>query len=114
MDGSMSQQAKDAAKRAAAGESLGAFVTLDINRLDKDELVMLGMREALSKYLQIIAHRVNNWDQSKPAQKIVIEQAMMPVVMAMREELDAVTLRLSQSALRHKSATIQEIPKNPT
>ena len=45
----MSQADKDAAKRAASGESLGAFVTLDINRLDKDELIMLGMREALDK-----------------------------------------------------------------
>lgn len=109
----MSQQAKDAAKRAAAGESLGAFVTLDINRLDKDELIMLGMREALDKYLQVLARRVDGWDPSKPAQKIVIEQALFPVVRMMREELDGVTLLLSKSALQHRTATLQEIPKEP-
>lgn len=110
----MSQQAKDAAKRAAAGESLGAFVTLDINRLDKDELIMLGMREALEKYIALINRRCAHWDERQPIQAHVIRSALMPIMQAMLEERDDVTEHLSRSALRHKSATIQEIPKNPT
>ena len=110
MDGSMSQQANDAAKRAAAGESLGAFVTLDINRLEKDELISLGMREALSKYIVLLERRYMQWDETKPAQAHVARLAIEPIAMAMREDLEKITLELSKSALRHKAATLQEIP----
>ena len=106
----MTQQAKDAAKRAAAGESLGAFVTLDINRLEKDELISLGMRETLSKYIVLMERRYLHWDQKQPAQRYVAGLAIEPIVKAMREDLEKITLELTKSALRHKTATLQEIP----
>jgi hypothetical protein len=109
MGGSMSDIEKDAAKRAAAGESLGAFVTLDINRLDKHELIALGMREALAKYLPIFMKRAE-WDASKPMQRMVVQDALMPLIRAMQEDLDKITEDLSRSAIRRKVGTLQEIP----
>jgi hypothetical protein len=107
---SMSQADKDAAKRAASGESLGAFVTLDINRLDKDELIMLGMREALDKYRRILMRRCDKWDPSKPAQRVVVTQALQPLIAMMGEELESVTLDLTQRAMRRRAGSLQEIP----
>jgi hypothetical protein len=106
----MSQQAKDAAKRAAAGESLGAIVTLDINRLEKSELITLGMRETLSKYILMLERRYLNWDATKPAQRHVVGMALEPLVRTMRADLDAITLELSKAALRSRAASMQEIP----
>lgn len=110
MDGSMTQQAKDAAKRAAAGESLGAFVTLDMHRLDKEELIATGMRETLSKYIVLLERRYMSWDPTKPAQRHVVGMAIEPLVATMREDLAKVTLEMTRSALRRGAATLQEIP----
>jgi len=104
---------RDEAKRAAAGESLGAFVTLDIAKLDKDELIMLGMREALDKYRRILMRRCDRWDPTKPAQRVVVTQALQPLIQMMGEELDNVTLDLSQRAMRRRAGSLQEIPRDP-
>ena len=106
----MTQQAKDAAKRAAAGESLGALVTLDINRLEKSELITLGMREVLAKYIVLLERRYLYWDHTKPAQRHVVGMALEPLVRTMRDDLDKITLELSKSALRYKAGTLEEIP----
>ena len=109
MGGSMSQADRDAAKRAASGESLGAFVTLDINRLDKQELIMLGMREMLAKYLPLMARRAE-WDPAKPMQRMVVRDALNPLIAEMSAECDKITEELTRSALRRKVGTMQEIP----
>ena len=106
----MSQADKDAAKRAAAGESLGAFVTLDINRLEKDELIMLGMEQALAKYVGILRKGVQNAMMRNNPDLL---QSLTELEHFMKADLDQIKLHLTKSAMRHKSATIQEIPKDP-
>lgn len=109
----MSQLDRDAAKRAAAGESLGAFVTLDINRLEKDELIMLGMREMLSKYLGIVNAgivRASSPGRHNPD----LYLSLMDLGRALKADSDTITEDLTRSAMRRKTATLREIPKDPT
>ena len=107
----MSQADRDAAKRAAAGESLGAFITFDINRLEKDELIALGKKMALESVLQFVnrgievaALRLNNRD---------LLLSLRELGAILKADADKITEDLSRSALRRKSATMQEIPKEP-
>ncbi len=106
----MSTLDKDAAKRAAAGESLGAFITFDINKLDKAQLIMLGQREALSKYLAIVNKGISN---ALPKANADLSRALMELGMFMKADSDAITEELGRTALRQHSATMQEIPKEP-
>ena len=101
---------KRAAERVATGESLGAFVTMDINRLEKDELIMLGMREMLSKYLAIVNRGITN---ALPAGNGPLFRALSELETFLKADSDAITEQLTRSALRHKSAVLQEIPKVP-
>ena len=107
----MSQKDKDAARRAANGESLGAFVTIDINRLEKDELIMLGMREMLAKYLAIVNKGIAG---ALPTGNGPLVRALNELEMFLKADSDKITVELTRSALRHKSAVMQEIPKVPT
>lgn len=107
----MNQLDKDAAKRAAAGESLGAFITFDINRLEKDELIMLGMREMLSKYLGIVNAGIRAAGQRGNSDLYL---SLLDLGQSLKADSDKITEDLSRSALRRKTATIQEIPKATT
>lgn len=107
----MSQLEMDAAKRAAAGESLGAFATLDINRLDKDELIQLGMREALSKYLGIVNRGI---ESSVKRRNLMLEISLRELGSFIKADLDAATEILLRSSMRRSVATLQEIPREVT
>lgn len=107
----MGQLEKDAAKRAAAGESLGAFLTFDINRLDKAQLIMLGQREMLAKYLGIVNVGI---DRAVKGGNFALATSLRELGSFLKMDSDAITEELGRSALRTKAATIQEIPKEPT
>lgn len=107
----MGQLEQDAAKRAAAGESLGAFLTFDINRLDKAQLIMLGQREMLAKYMGIVNQGISN---ALRGGNIPLHTSLRELGAILKMDADAITEELGRSALRSRAATIQEIPKEPT
>ena len=107
----MSQLDKDAAKRAAAGESLGAFITFDINRLEKDELILLGKKMALESVLAFVNQGVAVAGQRNNNPDLYL--SLMQLATVIKSDVDKVTEELSRSALRRKTAVMREIPKDP-
>lgn len=83
----------------------GAFVELDINRLDKDELIMLGMKQALEKYIYGFRAQASELQHEGTA------SVMREMCDIMEVDLQQITVELTRSALRHKSGTMQEVPK---
>lgn len=84
---------------------LGAFVELDINKLNKDELIMLGMKQALEKFVGGFRAQAVSLVHQGTA------HVLREVADIMEVDLQQITVALTKSALRHKSATMQEIPK---
>lgn len=106
----MSELDNDAAKRAAAGESLGAFITFDINRLDKGELILLGKKMALESVLAFVTRGVNVATQRANNPDLYFSLRELQAIV--KADVDKVTEELSRSALRRKTAVMREIPKD--
>ena len=87
-------------------ETLGAFVTIDINMLDKEQLILLGMKQMLDKYAAMIEA-----GSKRLAMYPEMMQEIYPLLRCVQAERDAVTLELVRGAERNKSATIRTIPK---
>jgi hypothetical protein len=105
----MSQLDKDAAKRAAAGESLGAFITFDVNRLEKDELILLGKKMALESMAGFVAQGVA---VARKRFNPDLLSSLLELQAIINNDAEKVTLELSRSALRRKTAVMREIPKD--
>lgn len=89
----------------ARDDILGAFVELDINRLDKDELIMLGMKTALEKFVGGFRAQADELVHQGTA------NVLREVADIMNSDLEKITVELTKSALRHKSGIMREIPK---
>lgn len=95
-------QARAAAKHSA--ETLGAFVELDIRKLGKSELIMLGMLKALTKYRALFEKVATG--HPNPNVQHVVAQMMAPIV----EDEEKMQVELTKAATRIKAATVFEIP----
>lgn len=86
-------------------DTQGAFVELDINQLDKHELIMLGMKQALEKFVLGFRSQASSLVHEGTA-KVLREVADI-----MEFDLQNITVELTKSALKNKSASMQNIPK---
>lgn len=81
----------------------GAFVEVDINRLDKDLLIMLGQKMALEKYVGGFRQQASELAHAGTA------NVLREVADIMAHELDAITVEFSARAIRAKAAVMHEI-----
>lgn len=81
----------------------GGFVELDTHKLDRDELVMLGMKEALD-------HWVNELNaQAMMAEHDGIRHVLATVTERMGSARDDIAVHLTKSAFRHKTGRFNEL-----
>lgn len=86
------------------GEKFGAFVELDINKLDKDELIMLGMKTALEKFVGGFRAQADELVHQGTA------NVLREVADIMSVDLHNITVELSARAIRRKAGTLTEVP----
>ena len=81
----------------------GGFVELDTHKLDRDELVMLGMKEAM-----------DHWCGELCAQAMMTEHpgvrhVISTIVDKMASARDDISVHLTKSAFRHKTGRFNEL-----
>lgn len=84
----------------------GAFVEVDINRLDKDLLIMLGMKQALEKFVG--GFRAQAMEMHKEG-KIGPAHQLFEVADIMDADLQQITVEFSKRAINAKAATLHEL-----
>ena len=83
--------------------SNGAFVELDQHKLDRDELVMLGMKEAHDKWIdELLA-------QAAIVEHDGVRSVLREVADRMAKTRDGIAVALTRSAIRHKSGTLHNL-----
>jgi hypothetical protein len=81
--------------------SQAGIVEMDISKLDRDLLIMLGQKDMLAKYIGMFDAFAQ---QAAPGPaRLLGEAAQM-----MRQEHEQITVELSARAIRQKSATLTE------
>jgi hypothetical protein len=83
----------------------GAFVEVDINKLDKDLLIMLGMKQALEKYVG--GFRAQAASLAHEGTAAVLRE----VADIMDVDLQKITVEFSKRAINAKAATLHEIKR---
>jgi ribosomal protein L28 len=82
---------------------IAGMVEIDINALDKDELIMLGMKIALREFVdRFRAHAAD-------VQHKGVAQVMRECANWMEYDEDKIKVELSARAIRRKAGTLQEI-----
>jgi hypothetical protein len=84
-------------------DAQGAFVEVDINRLDKDLLIMLGMKQALEKYVNGFRAQAASLEHAGTA------HVLREVADIMAADLDKITVEFSARAIRGKAATLHDL-----
>jgi hypothetical protein len=84
---------------------LGGIVDIDISKLEKSELIMLGQKTALEKY-------VNGFRaQASELQHDGVANVLREVADIMDVELQHITVLLTQAAIRTKAGSMQVVHK---
>lgn len=78
----------------------GAFVEMDVTRLDREGLVLLGMKEGLDRWIDKLRHLSGS--QHHPG----VAQVMQEVANGMAEDRDGIAVALTKRAVTHKAAEI--------
>lgn len=81
----------------------GGFVELDTHKLDRDELVMLGMKEAMDKWVQELSF------QAMATEHPGVRAVLSEVVNRMASARDDISVHLTKSAFRHKTGRFNEL-----
>jgi putative heme iron utilization protein len=84
---------------------LGAFVEIDDAKADRDTLHLLGMREALDRWISKLDHL------SSQQSNAIVGRVMREVSDNMRVDRDGVSVLLTKSALKDKSGRLEHIRK---
>lgn len=84
----------------------GAFVEIDHVKADADTLHLLGMREALDRWITKLRHDATG--QKHPGVKQVMEE----IADYMAMDRDGISVALTKAALKDKSGRLEHIRKD--
>lgn len=84
----------------------GAFVEIDEVKADRDTLHLLGMREALDRWITKLRHDATG--QKHPGVKQVMEE----IADYMEMDRDGISVALTKAALKDKSGRLEHIRKD--
>lgn len=84
----------------------GAFVEVDINALDKDLLIMLGMKQALEKFVYGFRAQAT---EMKAEGKLGPAMQLFEVADIMDADLQRITVEFSARAINAKAATMHDM-----
>ena len=82
---------------------MGGFVELDQHKLSRDQLVMLGMREALEKWINELMA------QAAMTEHPGIQHVLRTVSDKMTADRDAISVSLTRSAFMNKAGTFTSL-----
>lgn len=80
-----------------------AFVELDVHKLSRDELVMLGMKEAMDRWCHELSEQAGMSDHP------IVRQVVGDIQARMANVRDDITVALTRSAVRHKAGSLNNI-----
>ena len=87
-------------------ENYGAFVEMDVNKLSREGLVLMGMREALDKWIHTLRDKAD--DQPHPG----VKQVMLEISDFMALDRDGIAVELARQAISDKAGTLNDIRKD--
>jgi hypothetical protein len=87
-------------------ENLGAFVEIDEVKADRDTLHLLGMREALDRWITKLDYL------SSAQSNIIVGRVMKEVSDNMKVDRDGISVALTRAALKDKSGRLEHIRKD--
>lgn len=87
-------------------ENFGAFVDIDIPKLDREGMALLGMREALDRWIDKLMHLSTS--QTHPG----VAQVMVEIADEMKRDRDGVAVALTKNAMKTKAGQVHELRKD--
>jgi hypothetical protein len=86
--------------------SMGAFVEIDHMRADPDVVHLIGMREAMDRWITKLRHEATG--QQHPGVKKVMEE----IADYMAADRDGISVALTRAAIKDKSGVMHQIRKD--
>jgi len=86
--------------------SMGAFVEIDHMKADPDVVHLIGMREAMDRWITKLRHEATG--QKHPGVKQVMEE----IADYMAADRDGISVALTRAAIKDKSGVMHQIRKD--
>lgn len=87
-------------------ENFGAFVDIDIPKLDREGMALLGMREALDRWIDKLMQLSTS--QSHPG----VAQVMVEIAAEMTKDRDGIAVALTKNSLKTKAGQVHTLRKD--
>lgn len=88
-----------------AAAKIGGITEIDIPKLSREGLVLMGMREALAKWVEELRWQAGNVPHAG-ARNVVLE-----IADKLAEDMDRVAVELTKEAIKCKAGSMTEIGK---